>query len=237
MGILEIYKKSIDLVKNHITESLLYGVLFYILWKSLFLLPIIGAFLFSYFYPRLTKWYYTKVTGENINPDYKTAFKSLLIPSLLISLGIIVMLAILISILINLSPNFANINEISNISLQQLISVDLSNFHLFTYVLVGTIIGIIIIIASGVVWLLLLYNIYGSILGKVNELSIDIEKSFILFAYWFIFYIIVGIILLIIGEVFSLIFPLLGSIIVLILNIIVVYPTTNLILLLRAKEF
>ena len=237
MGILETYKKSIDLVKNHIVEGLLYGALFYILWKSLFFLPIIGAFLFSYFYPRLTKWYYTKVTGENINPDYKTAFKSLLIPSLLISLGIIIILAILISILINLSPNFANINEIGNISLQQLISIDLSNFHIFTYVLAGTIIGIIIIIASGIVWLLLLYNIYGSILGKVNKLSIDVEKSFILFAYWFIFYIIVGIILLIIGEVFSLIFPLLGSIIVLILNIIVVYPTTNLILLLRAKEF
>ena len=237
MGILETYKKSIDLVKNHIAESLVYGALFYILWKTLFLIPIIGAFLFSYFYPRLTKWYYTKVTGEDINPDYKTAFKSLLIPSLLISLGIIVILAILISILINLSPNFVNIDEIGNISLQQLISIGLSSFHIFTYVLVGTIIGIIIIIASGVIWLLLLYSIYGSILGKVNKLSIDVEKSFILFAYWFIFNIIAGIILLIISEIFSLIFPLLGSIIVLILNIIIVYPAINLILLLRAKEF
>jgi len=74
-------------------------------------------------------------------------------------------------------------------------------------------------------------------LGKVNKLSIDVEKSFILFAYWFIFYIIAGIILLIIGKIFSLIFPLLGSIIIVILNIIVVYPAMNLILLLRAKEF
>jgi hypothetical protein len=71
----------------------------------------------------------------------------------------------------------------------------------------------------------------------VNKLSIDVEKSFILFAYWFIFNIIAGIILLIISEIFSLIFPLLGSIIVLILNIIIVYPAMNLILLLRAKEF
>jgi hypothetical protein len=237
MGLLEIYKKSIDLVKNHIAESLIYGALFYILWNSLFLLPIIGAFLFSYFYPRLIKWYYTKVTGEDINPDYKIAFKSLLIPTLLMSLGIIAILSILISILVNLSPNFANINEIENINLQQLISIGLSSFPIFTYVLLGTIIGIIIIIASGVVWLLLLYSIYGSILGKVNKLSIDVEKSFILFAYWFIFNIIAGIVLLIIGKIFSLIFPLFGSIIVLILNIIVVYPTMNLILLLRAKEF
>ncbi|MFZ8800892.1 MAG: hypothetical protein ACO2ON_01790 [Candidatus Nanopusillus sp.] len=237
MGILETYKKSIDLVKNHIAESLIYGALFYILWKTLFLLPIIGAFLFSYFYPRLTKWYYTKVTGEDINPDYKTAFKSLLIPSLLISLGIIIILAILISILINLLPDFADIDEIGNISLQQLISIGLSSFPIFTYVFVGTIIGIITIIASGVVWLLLLYSIYGSIFGKVNKLSINVEKSFILFAYWFLFKIIASIVLLIIGKIFSLIFPLLGGIVVLILNIIVVYPAMNLILLLRAKEF
>jgi len=234
MDLLETYKKSIDLVKNHIIDSLLYGILFYILWKLLFLLPIIGAIIFSYFYPRLTKWYYTKVTGENINPDYKTAFKSLLIPNILLSLGIIIILAVLVSILIQLGLTFTNILNINN--LQQLILISLSNFHILPYVLLGIIIGIIIIIASGIVWLLLLYSIYGSILGKVNKLLIDVDKSLILFAYWLVFNIIAGIILLIIGGIFSLISFLLGNIIVTILNIIIVYPSLNLIFLLKAKE-
>jgi len=230
MGLLETYKKSIDLVKNHIIESLIYGIIFYILWSLLFLIPLLGAIIFSYFYPRLTKWYYTKVTGDNINPDYKTAFLSLLIPNLLFSIGITVILAVLISILINLSSNFTNILNISN--LQQLILLGLSNFHILPYVLLGIVIGIIIIIVSGIMWLLLLYSIYGSILGKVNKLLIDAEKSLTLFAYWLLFYIIADIILLIIGKI-----PLLGNIIVIILNIIFVYPALNLILLLKAKEF
>jgi hypothetical protein len=94
MGLLETYKKSFDLVKNHIVESLIYGVILYILGDLVFLIPIIGAIIYSYFYPRLTKWYYTKVTGDNINPDYKTAFLSLLIPNLLTSIGITIILLV-----------------------------------------------------------------------------------------------------------------------------------------------
>jgi hypothetical protein len=229
MGFLETYKKSIDLVKNHIIESLIYGILFYILWSLLFLIPLLGAIIFSYFYPRLTKWYYSKVTGDNINPDYKTSFLSLLIPNLLFSIGITIILAVLISILMHLALNFTNILNISN--LQQLILLGLSNFHTFTYFLLGIVIGIIIIIVSGIIWLLLLYSVYGSILGKVNKLSIYFEKSLILFAYWLLFYIIADIILLIIGKI-----PLLGNIIVIILNIMIVYPALSLILLLKVKE-
>jgi len=229
MGLLETYKKSIDLVKDRIVESIIYGILFYILQGLLFLLPIIGAILFSYLYPRLTKWYYSKVTGDNINPDYKTSFLSLLIPNLLFSIGITIILAVLVSILIQLGLTFTNILNINN--LQQLILLGLSNFHILPYFLLGIVIGIIIIIISGIMWLLLLYSIYGSILGKVNKLSIDAEKSLTLFAYWLLFYIIAGIILLIIGKI-----PLLGNIIVIILNIMIVYPASNLILLLKAKE-
>ncbi|MCG2868933.1 MAG: hypothetical protein L7H07_02575 [Candidatus Nanopusillus sp.] len=228
MGLLEIYKKSIYLIKSHIIDSLIFGILFYILWSLLFLLPILGAIIFSYFYPNVVAWYYTKVTGENINPDYKTAFLSLLIPNLLFSIGITIILAVLVSILIQLGSTFTNILNITN--LQQLILMGLSNFHTFTYILLGVVIGIIIIIVSGIIWLLL-YSIYGSILGKVNKLSIDAEKSLTLFAYWLLFYIIADIILLIIGKI-----PLLGNIIVIILNIMIVYPALNLILLLKAKE-
>ena len=234
MGLLETYKKSIYLIKSHIIDSLIFGILFYILWSLLFLLPILGSIIFSYFYPRLTKWYYTKVTGDNINPDYRTSFKSLLIPTLLASIGITIIFALLISILMNLPLALTNMLNTGN--LQQLILTGLSNSHILTYALVDMIVSIILLMIGGIAWLLLLYTIYGSILGKVNKLLIDVDKSVTLFAYWLVFYIVAGIILSIISGIFSLIFPLLGSIIVAILNIIVVYPSLNLILLLKAKE-
>jgi hypothetical protein len=235
MGLLETYKKSFDLVKNHIVESIIYGIILYILGNLVFLIPIIGAIIFSYVYPRLTKWYYSKVTGDNINPDYKTAFLSLLIPNLLASIGITIILLVLISILLQLGLSFTNILNISN--LQQSLSLGLSNFNIPPYVLLGIFIGIIIMIIGGIMWILLLYSIYGSILGKVNKLSIHFDKSLILFAYWLVFYIVTSIILLIIGGILSLISHLLGSIIITILNIIFVNPASNLILILKAEEF
>ena len=235
MGLLETYKKSFDLVKNHIVESIIYGIILYILGNLVFLIPIIGAIIFSYVYPRLTKWYYTKVTGENINPDYKTAFLSLLIPNLLASIGITIILVALISILLQLGLSFTNILNISN--LQQSLLMGLSNFNIPPYFLLGIFIGIIIMIIGGIMWILLLYSIYGSILGKVNKLSIHFEKSLILLAYWLVFYIIAVIILSIIGGIFSLVSHLLGSIIITILNIIFVNPVSNLILILKAEEF
>jgi hypothetical protein len=165
MGILEKYKKSIDLVKNHIAESLIYGALFYILWKSLFLLPIIGAFLFSYFYPRLIKWYYTKVTGENINPDYKTAFKSLLIPTLLMSIGIM----------------FIQYSGSTLIKVEYMDSTGYQYYGPDSSIL--AIVGGVILIIAAIVGILLLYTFYGAILGKVNKLSIHFSKSLKLFAY------------------------------------------------------
>jgi hypothetical protein len=234
MGLVETYKKSFDLVKSNILGSLIYGIIFYILVGLSVLVPIIGAILFSYLYPRLTKWYYTKVTGDNINPDYKTAFLSLLIPNLLFSIGIGLILLVLFSTLMQLGLNFANILNIGN--LQQLPLMSLSNLNIPPYFLLGIVIGMIIILVSGIMWLLLLYSIYGSILGKVNKLSIHFEKSLILFVYGLLFYIVADIILSIIGGIFSLILPLLGRIIVIILNIVFVYPASNLILLLKARE-
>jgi len=157
-----------------------------------------------------------------------------LIPNLLTSIGITIIFAVLISILIKLGLTFTDILNISN--LQQLISTGLPNLSISLYDLLGIFIGLIIIIIGGIMWILLLYSIYGSILGKVNKLSIYFEKSLILFAYWLVFYIVTGIILYIIGGIFSLVSHLLGSVIVTILNIIFVNPAANLILLLKAKE-
>ena len=235
MGLLEIYKKSIDLIKNHIIDSLLYGIIFYILWILLFLIPLLGAIIFSYFYPRLSKWYYTKVTGDNINPDYKTSSKSLLIPTLLASIGITIIFALLISILMNLPLTLTNMLNTSN--LQQLILTGLSNSHILTYALVDMIVSIILLMIGGIAWLLLLYSIYGSILGKVNKFSIYFEKSLILLGYILLYTIIASVILFIIYIIYALAISIsYGMLIFFFLLTIFVVPTVTLIALLKAKE-
>ena len=223
MDLLETYKKSIDLVKNHIIDSLLYGILFYILWKLLFLLPIIGAFIFSYFYPRLTKWYYTKVTGENINPDYKTAFKSLLIPNLLASIGMVILLY---SIYYTPVP-IEYMNLFGSTGYQYYGSYNVS------LIIIGWAIAMISIILS----ILLLYTFYGSILGKVNKLSIYFEKSLILFVYILLYSIIVLLALFTIYIIYGLVISInYEALVFIILLIIFLVPTVTLVALLKAQE-
>ena len=222
MGLLEIYKKSIDFVKNHIIESLLYGISFYILWILIFLIPIIGAIIFSYFYPRLSKWYYTKVTGDNINPDYKTSFKSLLIPTILASIGIIF---ILYGTYYTPVPT-GYINLFGSTSYQYV-----------SYNPTLIIIGWAIIIISIILSILLLYTFYGSILGKVNKLSIYFEKSLILLAYILLYLIIALLILAVIYIIYALAISInYGAMIFTILSIIFLVPTVTLIALLKAQE-
>ena len=222
MGLLETYKKSIDLVKNHIVESIIYGILFYILRSLLFLLPILGAILFSYLYPRLTKWYYSKVTGENINSDYKTAFLSLLIPNILASIGIIFILY---------GTYYTPVPiEYTNLS-------GLINYQYISYNSTLIIVGWSIIIISIILSILLLYTFYGSILGKVNKLSVYFEKSLILFAYILLYSIIASVILAIIYIIYALAISIkYGALIFLILLTIFVVPTVTLVALLKAKE-
>ena len=49
MDPIETYKRSFDLVKSHIIESLIYGVILYILGGLVFLIPIIGQLYFHIF--------------------------------------------------------------------------------------------------------------------------------------------------------------------------------------------
>ncbi|MFZ8800891.1 MAG: hypothetical protein ACO2ON_01785 [Candidatus Nanopusillus sp.] len=164
---IEIYKKSFDYMRKNFAESVLFGVSALLLGGVFAILPIFGAIILSYFYPNLIAWYYTKVTGEDINPDYKTAFKSLLIPSLLMSMGIMLI----------------------QYSRPALIQVVYEHLELTGYQYYGpdnlilTTIGIAILITAVIVGILLLYTFYGAILGKVNKISIHFSKSLKLLAY------------------------------------------------------
>jgi MFS family permease len=162
---IEIYRKSFDYMRKNFAESVLFGVSALLLGGVFTILPILGAIILSYFYPNLIAWYYTKVTGEDINPDYKTAFKALLIPTLLMSIGMM---------LIQYSGSY-------------LIKVEYTDSMGYQYYgpdnPILAIAGVIILIIAAIVGTLLLYTFYGAILGKVNKLSIHFSKSLKLFAY------------------------------------------------------
>jgi len=219
---MEIYKKAFDYMRKNFADSILFIISAAVLGFLSVALPILGAIIYSYFYPNVVAWYYTKVTGDNINPDYKTAFLSLLIPNLLASIGIIF---ILYGTYYTPVPT-GYINLFGSTSYQYV-----------SYNPTLIIIGWAIIIISIILSILLLYTFYGSILGKVNKLSIYFEKSLILFAYILLYTIIASVILAIIYIIYALAISIkYGALIFFILLTIFVVPTVTLVALLKAKE-
>jgi hypothetical protein len=224
--VVDIYKKAFEYMRKNFADSILFVISAAVLGFLSIALPILGVIIYSYFYPNVVSWYYSKVTGENINPDYKTSFLSLLIPNLLASIGIIFIL-----------------NGITSVSVGSLASAGYMNlFGLTGYQYVSynptlIIIGWAIIIISIILSILLLYTFYGSILGKVNKLSIYFEKSLILFAYILLYTIIASVILAIIYVIYALTISInYGMAIFFILLTIFVVPTVTLVALLKAKE-
>jgi hypothetical protein len=222
----EIYKKAFDYMRKNFADSILFIISVAILWILAIVIPILGVIIYSYFYPNVVAWYYTKVTGDNINPDYKTAFLSLLIPNLLASIGIIYMLYGITSV------SFGSLTSVGYIN-----PFGLTGYQYVSYNPTLIIIEWAIIIISMILSILLLYTFYGSILGKVNKLSIYFEKSLILFAYILLYAIIASIILFIISIIYALTISIsYGMIIFFILLAIFVIPTVTLVALLKAKE-
>jgi len=220
--VVDIYKRAFEYMRKNFADSILFVISAVVLGFLSIALPILGVIIYSYFYPNVVAWYYTKVTGDNINPDYKTSFLSLLIPNILASIGIIV---ILYGTYYTLVPI-----EYTNLFV-------LTNYQYISYNPTLIIVGWIIIIISIILSILLLYTFYGSILGKVNKLSIYFEKSMILFAYILLYTIIASLILAIIYIIYALTISIsYGMVIFFILLTIFVVPTVILVALLKAKE-
>ena len=217
---IEIYKRAFDYMRKNFADSILFIISAAVLGFLSIALPILGAIIYSYFYPNVVSWYYTKVTGDNINPDYKTAFLSLLIPNLLASIGIIYILYGITSV----STGYMNL-------------FGSTSYQYVSYNPTLIIVEWVIIIISMILSILLLYTFYGSILGKVNKLSVYFEKSLILFAYILLYTIIASVILVIISIIYALTISInYGMLIFFILLTIFVVPTVTLIALLKAKE-
>jgi len=223
---IEIYKKAFDYMRKNFVDSILFIISSAVLWFLSIAIPILGVIIYSYFYPNVVSWYYTKVTGDNINPDYKTAFLSLLMPNLLASIGIIY-----------LFYSITSVSSGSLVSTGYASPFGLTNYQYISYNPTLIIIEWAIIIISMILSILLLYTFYGSILGKVNKLSIHFEKSLILFAYILLYTIIASVILFIIYIIYALTISIsYGMIIFFILLTIFVVPTVTLVALLKAKE-
>ena len=219
---IEIYKKAFDYMRKNFADSILFSISALLLGFLSAALPILGAIIYSYFYPNVVSWYYTKVTGDNINPDYKTAFKSLLIPNLLASIGTVILLYS-----IYYTPVPVEYMNLFGSTGYQYVSYNP------TLIIIGWAITMISIILS----ILLLYTFYGSILGKVNKLSIYFEKSLILFAYILLYSIIVLLALFIIYIIYGLVISIsYGLLVFVILLIIFLVPTVTLVALLKAQE-
>ncbi|MFP3166843.1 MAG: hypothetical protein RXQ68_00210 [Candidatus Nanopusillus sp.] len=220
--VVDIYKRVFDYMRKNFADSILFVISSSVLGFLSIALPILGAIIYSYFYPNLVSWYYTKVTGDNINPDYKTAFLSLLIPNLLASIG---MITILYSLYCTIVP---------------IEYIDLFRLTSYQYILYNPtlmIVGWLIITVSMILSVLLLYTFYGSILGKVNKLSIYPEKSLILLVYILLYTIIASVIFAIIYLIYALAISIsYGILMFLILLTIFFVPTVTLIALLKAKE-
>ena len=220
--VVDIYKRAFDYMRKNFADSILFIISSVLLGFLSIVLPILGVIIYSYFYPNVVSWYYTKVTGDNINPDYKTSFKSLLIPNLLASIGMVIILYSVsyIPVLTEYMNLFGSIG-----------------YQYVSYNPTLIFIGWAIIIISAILSILLLYTFYGSILGKVNKLSIYFEKSLILFAYILLYSMIVLLVLFIIDIIYSLVISInYGAMIFTILSIIFLVPTVTLVALLKAQE-
>ena len=223
---IEIYKKSFDYMRKNFVDSILFIISSAVLWFLSIAIPILGVIIYSYFYPNVVSWYYTKVTRDNINPDYKTAFLSLLIPNLLASIGIIY-----------LFYGITSVSFGSLVSTEYTSPFGLTGYQYVSYNPTLIIVEWVIIIISIILSILLMYTFYGSILGKVNKLSIYFEKSLILFAYILLYAIIASVILGIVSIIYALTVSITyGMVIFFILFVIFVLPTVILVALLKAKE-
>jgi len=196
MTIIESLKLAYGALKyrNNWLQALIAGLVYGLVY-GLGIIPLVGAFLLAYLLPRVTVWFYRNI-GFNVNPNYDVAFKALLIPSIIAHIGIIVLLVSsmrVLSLIYALGDYYGAIDLI------------------LKYGLVSTVLSFI----AGVAYLLLLYTIYGSIVGKVNQLKIEIGKSIQMF----ILTIIVGIVATIIMFLLALI-PYVGWVLMIVFSLL-----------------
>ncbi|BFI73510.1 hypothetical protein YN1_4970 [Nanoarchaeota archaeon] len=206
-----VVKTAYDLYKKDIISGILFSLAITVM-GLLFVIPVIGAIIYSFVFPRLLVWYYQKLSGEKLNPNYKVSFISIFIPSLILSIGIFLLLLVLIFGIFSYGLG-GTINSSYILNTQYLYNQNIFSTYL-------GILSIVIIFIGIVIYLFSLYSFYGSLFGKVDKYKLDLWNSIEIFVYYLSIGLIVSVIFDIIDALFSLASPIAGFIIGLIFLIL-----------------
>ncbi|MEM1895566.1 MAG: hypothetical protein QXR54_00025 [Nanopusillaceae archaeon] len=218
VGILEVGKMAFESYRKDIVAAIIF-VLLHILAILVSIIPIIGAVAGAYVFPRVLGWYYNKAIG-NINPNYKLSFKIWLIRLLAIHLGILLLFGGALYAVLAGIPNLVGAGGALTIGI--LVSTILGAiFNIF-------LIAIVFLVVLIVLELILYYQAYAAILGKIDkiEASTRVVKNSIKIIVYLIVW---SIILEIIGAILRAI-PVVGGILALIYTLFVFIPILNLII-------
>jgi hypothetical protein len=180
---------SYKIYKQKLLEAFIVGVVMNFL-SFIALIPVIGWYLYAKLFPKMVVWYYNKLNIK-VDPKYDIAFKSIMIPLLVTMIGFIIMIVGVLLYFFMIESEEFLINS--------------------------TIIGLIIMIIGLILYILLLYTLFGSIIGKVDKFKIYAKKSIYLLLIGFI----PAFIILIFYIIFFLFVPLIGPILLFILDILV----------------
>lgn len=180
MGVLDISTKSFENYKRDWFAAFIYGIGKMVL-IVIFYIPVIGAFLYAWLWPKLLSWYYNRTYGE-VKSNNKVAFTSLLIPLLIINIGVILIGVSAYGVINKLLSQISYTNTIGYSSLSNYLLTAMST-STSEYGLVGAVIMLLGLIA----YIFSLYTIYGSILGKVEKMQYNAYQSLRIFGYM-IFY-------------------------------------------------
>ncbi len=185
MDLLDYILEAYDIFKDKILESFVAGI-FIILVSILLIIPVLGWFFYSKLLLKIIVWYYDKLNIK-VDMKYDIAFKSIFIQISIIMTGATIMF-------ISIFYNFL-----------------ISNIEFMLYLIIFS---LILIILGSIIQILLLYTLYGSILGKVNKFKIYWKESLHLFFAGFIVGIVYYLLYFIINTI-----PYVGSIIAFVFSI------------------
>ncbi|MGC9133562.1 MAG: hypothetical protein ACP5GJ_04140 [Nanopusillaceae archaeon] len=167
MEFTKLVKESYNLYKKDIITGMIYGIL-----KTILLLvnsiPIIGAYIYSYYYPRLIVWYYQNLSEEKLEPKYNVSFLSLFIPQILQNILLFISLLVVIYFYLFSYTIYNGYFMTGTLNFSNLI-VSLATPY-------SIIVSAIILLS-----IFSLYAFYGSLFGKIDKYNLEIHNSSTIF--------------------------------------------------------
>jgi hypothetical protein len=153
MKVLDYIIDSYNIYKQKLLEAFILGVAIDVI-DLMGLIPVMGWYLYAKLFPQMVVWYYNKLNIK-VDPKYDVAFKSIIIPLSIAMIGVLIMIVGLILYFFMIKST--------------------------EFIEISIIVGIILGIVGFILYILLLYTLFGSIIGKVDKFKIYAKKSIYLF--------------------------------------------------------